>query len=56
MAAYELEQLIKLWATEKVTAEQAIGQILLQLQALSERIGKLERRLEQERRSQGRRS
>ena len=51
MAAYQLEELIQMWAADKITQEQAIGQILLQVQSLSERIGKLERRLEEERRT-----
>lgn len=46
MAAYELDELIKRWAADKLTTEQAIGQILQQLQALSIRVGELERRLE----------
>jgi hypothetical protein len=43
MSRYDLEQLIKLWAQEQTTPEQAIGQILLHLRDLVERIGKLER-------------
>ena len=38
MSQYNLQQFIKMWAQEKVTTEQAIGQILLQLQELTERI------------------
>ncbi len=43
MSKYDLEQLIKLWTQEQVTAEQVIGQVLLQLRDLVERVGKLER-------------
>ncbi|MCI0576520.1 MAG: hypothetical protein L0332_00110 [Chloroflexi bacterium] len=52
MSAYDLEQLIHLWTTEKLTAEQTIGQLLLQLQLLSGRVGELERRLEELRRAE----
>jgi hypothetical protein len=44
MGSYNLEDLITLWEREKLTTEQAIGQIILVLQALSERIRELERR------------
>lgn len=47
MSSYDLNQVIKMWEQEKLVAEQAIGQILLHLQALSVRIGLLEKRLEQ---------
>jgi len=43
MSKYDLEQLIKLWALEQLAPEQAIGQVLLQLRDLVERISKLER-------------
>ena len=43
MSMYDLAQTIKLWELEEITAEQAIGQILLQLRTLVERIGVLER-------------
>jgi hypothetical protein len=43
MSRYDLEQLIKLWAQEQVTAEQVLGQVLLQLRDLVERVGRLER-------------
>lgn len=49
MASYDLQQLIKLWEQEKLTTEQAIGQILLQLKALSERTGVLEKKQAQTR-------
>ena len=45
---YELPQLIKLWAQEKVSAEQAIGQILLHVQLLIERVDALEVALRQQ--------
>ena len=48
MNAYPFKELIKRWQTERLTTEQAIGQILLHLQALSARLQKLERRVGQE--------
>jgi hypothetical protein len=44
MGSYNLDELIVLWEREKLTTEQTIGQILLALQALSERLRELERR------------
>ena len=39
---YELPELIKRWEREQLTGEQAIGQILLWLAALAERLARLE--------------
>ena len=39
---YALPELIKRWEREQITTEQAIGQILLWLVALAERVMKLE--------------
>jgi hypothetical protein len=39
---YNLPELIKRWEREQITTEQAIGQILLWLVALAERVIKLE--------------
>lgn len=44
MGTYNLDELINLWEREKLTTEQAIGQILLKLRSFSERIRELERR------------
>lgn len=44
MSNYKLDDLINLWEREKLTSEQAIGQILLTLRSLSEQIRELERR------------
>jgi hypothetical protein len=44
MGNYNLDELITLWEREKLTTEQAVGQILLMLRALSEQIRDLERR------------
>jgi uncharacterized protein YbjQ (UPF0145 family) len=42
---YTLEQVIKYWETEQLTAEQAIGQILQFLLEYRQRIEELEKRL-----------
>lgn len=47
MNPYELKQIIKMWEQEALTAEQAIGQILLHLQSVGQRLGQLEQRMEQ---------
>jgi hypothetical protein len=44
MGSYNLDELIVLWEREKLTTEQTIGQILLALHALNERLRALERR------------
>ncbi len=52
MSAYNLQQIIKLWERDKLTTEQAVGQIILHLQALSKRVSVLEKQAEQSRRLQ----
>jgi len=54
MAVYQLEELLQLWAGEKITAEQAIGQLLLHYRTLAERVGALEKWLEEARQLQSR--
>ena len=44
MGNYNLDELITRWEREKLTTEQAVGQILLILRSLSERMRELERR------------
>lgn len=44
MKKYDLTDLIKRWEREELTVEQAIGQILLWVGTLSERVTKLEAR------------
>lgn len=44
MGTYNLDELITLWEREKLTTEQIVGQILLALRTLNERIRELERR------------
>ena len=46
MSVYDLNQMIKKWDREELTIEQAMGQLLLHLQAFSKRVGTLERRME----------
>lgn len=42
MSAYDLETIVKKWERTELTTEQAIGQILLLLQSISDRVGQLE--------------
>lgn len=42
MSAYDLDTMLKKWEREELTTEQAVGQILLLLQSVSQRIGRLE--------------
>ena len=42
MKRYSLPELVKKWEREELTTEQAIGQILLWLDVLSERVAKVE--------------
>ena len=44
MGSYNLDELITLWEREKLTTEQAVGQMLLILRTLSQRLRELERR------------
>ncbi len=53
MSAHPLKDVIKLWEVEKLTQEQVIGQILLLLQEIHERLGELERRQSASRRAEG---
>lgn len=43
MAVYDFSQLTKLWAQDKITTEQAVGQLMLHLSDLAERVSRLER-------------
>jgi hypothetical protein len=45
MSAYSLDELIAKWKLAGLTSEQAIGQILLLLQTLTERLEALEQQL-----------
>jgi chaperonin cofactor prefoldin len=55
MATYELEKIIKLWEVEKLTTEQAIGQMLQVIQELQGQLREVQKRLrELERRQEDR--
>ena len=45
MSQYTLEELINRWRQEELTSEQMIGQLLLALAALQQRVRDVERRL-----------
>jgi flagellar biosynthesis chaperone FliJ len=47
MGTYRLEQVIQMWETEKLTTEQAIGQILLHLQTLAQQVRELEHKMQE---------
>ncbi len=49
MSSYSLEEVIKRWERGKLTTEQMMGQIILLIQHLSERVGALEKAAEKER-------
>ena len=49
MGNYVLSDVIKRWERGKLTTEQAIGQLLLSLQELSNRVGLLEKGAELQR-------
>jgi len=49
MSTYGLERVIHMWSVDKLTAEQAIGQILLLMQEMEERVKELERRADAQR-------
>lgn len=51
MSAYDMEALLTKWERGTITTEQAIGQMLLLIQEVSQRVGNLEKRAEQRRRS-----
>ncbi len=42
MSAYEIDTILKKWERAELSTEQAIGQILLLLQSISRRVGRLE--------------
>jgi hypothetical protein len=45
MGTYAIEHIIKEWSKDNMTSEQVIGQVLLLLQEIKERIAELETRL-----------
>lgn len=56
MSRYEIDEVITRWARNQITAEQAIGQILLHVQALATRVGELEKRVQRGRHTKRRQS
>jgi len=46
MNTYNISEIIKMWEHVELTVDQAIGQLLLHIQDLSQRVSTLERRLE----------
>jgi hypothetical protein len=52
MSAYQISELVNKWERGDLSNEQAIGQLILQAEALSERMGTVEKRLEQSRQQQ----
>ena len=49
MSMYDLDAILQMWSQEKLTTEQAVGQLLLHLRSLSGRVGWLERQVAQTR-------
>jgi hypothetical protein len=45
MSAYDMDSILNKWERGTITTEQAIGQILLLIQGLSQRVGNLEKHL-----------
>ncbi|MCP5096724.1 MAG: hypothetical protein GY943_14320 [Chloroflexi bacterium] len=52
MGKYSLNEVLKRWTQGTLTPEQTIGQVLLLVQDLSERVGHLEKLAEKQRNSQ----
>ena len=46
MSRYDLDEIVQRWAREELTAEQAIGQILLHLEDLLKRMNSVEKVVE----------
>ncbi|MEZ4861033.1 MAG: hypothetical protein R3C14_07000 [Caldilineaceae bacterium] len=46
MNTYDMSQIIKMWEHMEITVDQAIGQLMLHVQHLTQRVTALERRLE----------
>ena len=55
MSAYEIDALLNKWERGTITTEQAVGQTLLLIQGISQRVGNLERRMELRRVGRGER-
>lgn len=46
MNTYDINQIIKMWERMEITVDQAIGQLSLHVQNLSQRLTAIERRLD----------
>jgi hypothetical protein len=46
VGSYQIEEVVERWGKGELSSEQAIGQTLLHVQSLTERVGLLEQRLE----------
>lgn len=46
MNTYNISEIIKMWEHVEITVDQAIGQLMLHIQELTQRVSTLERRLE----------
>ena len=46
MNTYNISEIIKMWEHVELTVDQAIGQLMLHIQELTQRVNTLERRLE----------
>lgn len=56
MSTYTIEEVLQKWKLEEITAEQAVGHLLQNLQHVSDRVSLVERRVEKlyrERRKEG---
>lgn len=54
MGTYSLEHIIQEWGKSKLTEEQAIGQVLLLIQAIHERLERIEAQISPRPHPQGR--
>lgn len=50
MSRYNLQELVSMWARDRLTTEQAMGQVLLHIEHLSKRVGEVEKRTDPDRR------
>jgi hypothetical protein len=46
MNTYNISEIIKMWEHVELTVDQAIGQLMLHIQELTQRVNTLERRLD----------
>lgn len=46
MSTYKISEIIKMWEHVELTVDQAIGQLMLHIQELTQRVNTLERQVE----------